>query len=438
MKDIIDTLDKHNKKAYVVGGAVRDKLLGLQPEDVDITTDATPEELMKMFKHRNIGLVGATFGVVLVDDIEIATFRKDIYHKAGFSVSYAKTIEEDLARRDLTINAIAEDCITGKIVDPFGGRKDLKNNIIRFVGNGRARIKEDPCRILRACRFLAKLEGSFHPETLRALKAKAGMLRIVAPERIRLEIMKAMKLETPSLFFSAMHVIGGLRHVLPELEACTRCSHGTHHIETIFEHSMLAGDAIHPKFPVLRLAAFLHDIGKPAAFIQAGDGSFKQHEHIGSNLAGKRLKALTFTNEEIKTITGLIRLHMRPVRGLKPAAARRLRKVLYDRDVDPRDLIRLKLADLKANVKKDSKIKPSFVRNMLINAGVYTVEEDLPLTVKSLSLKGGEIIKHFGLEPGPLVGEIQRHLLSYVIENGEETNTFEELYEETKRYLNKL
>ena len=435
MKDIIATLHTNNKKVYYVGGAVRDRLSNVEPEDIDLTTDATPEELVCLFSHRKVGLVGATFGVVLVDGIEVATFRKDIYHKAGFKVTYTDKIEEDLARRDLTINAMAIDCKTNEIADPFNGKADLKDEVIRFVGNGEHRIKEDPCRILRACRFLAKLEGSFHPDTFKALVDNVELLKSVPPERMRLELLKAMKVKTPSLFFSSLHLIGGLRYVCPALETCTTIPHGLHHVETIFEHSMLAGDYIHPKFPLLRLAAFLHDIGKPEAYRICGDGSFKGHEAIGAILAKTTLKRLCFTNEEIETVTGLIRLHMRPIRNLRAPAARRLQKAMYDYKVDGRDLIRIKLADHTANVRKASKINPKFVRDMLKNTGVYKTEEELPFTVNSLKLKGGEIINEFNLKPGPLVGQIQRHLLSYVIENGEEFNDYNLLTKEVENFL---
>ena len=191
--------------AYVVGGAARDILSGREPEDVDIVTNATPDEIEILFQEQSVKAVGKSFGVVLVDGYEVAKFRQDRY--SGLSdkaceVSFVENIEDDLSRRDLTINAMALCDLSGDIIDPHNGRSDLKKRRIRFVGNPRERIFEDPNRIVRACRFLARIDGRFDPETFEDLREFGHYVRDhVAVERVRTEIMKAMKIRRASRFF---------------------------------------------------------------------------------------------------------------------------------------------------------------------------------------------------------------------------------------------
>ena len=428
---------KHGFECYTVGGAVRDMFLGIESSDIDYATNATPEEMIEIFKeHRVINMVGKSFKVLIINGTEVATYRKDRQQK-NFSAKhckpvYADTIEEDLARRDLTINAMALGA-EGTLIDPFNGRGDLEKGIIRMVGDPYERINQDPCRIVRACRFLALIEGTFEANTFYALQEKAHFVkRYVDPERIRLEILKAMKVDTPSLFFSALYLIGVLQDILPEMSEAFGFYHGIHHKEDVAEHLLQAGDNISKKFPLLRLAAFLHDIGKPTAFKQNMDGSFCHHEHIGARLVRDVLKRLKFTNKEVKYISNLVYMHMRQSRSLTPAAQRRLQKKLAEFEVDPRDFVRLKIADRQANMARGrSKITP--IKELLRGVGIRTKEEPSPLTVKDLALRGGDIIELLGIQPGPRVGILQKALLEFVLEEGPETNNKEVLYEQLKR-----
>ncbi len=425
--------------AYLVGGVFRDLSIGKEPTDYDIATNATPDELIKLFSDKKVNTVGKSFGVVLIDNVEVATFRKDRFNERlnakSCSPIFAETIEEDLARRDLTINAIAVDIKEGEVIDKHGGINDIENRIIRFVGDPYERIEEDPCRILRACRFFALMSGSFEKQTLQALKDRATYVRDhIAPDRIRNEILKAMTVEYPSLFFGSLYLIGALRFIFKALDTCFEHYHGDYHIETISEHLMLTGDNLSPRDPVLRLAGYLHDIGKPYAFIEHNGDSFVQHEKYGSNIAKRELGYLHFSKRDINRICNLIYVHMRPCRSLKKSSARRLQKHLSDLNVDPRDYIRLKLADRTANIKNDDN-RLSMIKPMLINTGIVSKEEDLPLTVKDLALSGGEIIEIFKLKPGPKIGQIQRELLDYVITYGEERNNKEHLIDIARLYI---
>lgn len=434
-KHICSILKSNGFEAYIVGGAVRDTLLNKQVKDYDITTNATPEQIITMFPYADINIVGKSFGVVIIDNTEVATYRLDRFEQELNAKSckpiFSDNIQDDLARRDLTINAIAMDSFSGDIIDPFDGRKDLLDKIIRFVGNPVDRITEDPCRILRACRFLAEIEGVFDTDTLTAIKERAHYIINIPKDRIRNEIIKAMSSDYPSLFFGAMSITGVLRYVFPTMCICVDHEHGNHHIENIWEHLMLTGDTLHKKDPTLRLTGYLHDIGKPLSF----DGDkFIEHESFGYNILKQELKDLNFSNNDIERITNLVLVHMRTCRGLTPRGIRRLRKTLHDLNVDPRDYIRLKLADRQANIKNGPN-KISKIKSMVINVGIKELEPDLPMTVKDLALSGGEIIKKFGLAPGPIVGSIQKHLLAKIIDLGEEFNTKDFLTDETRSYL---
>ncbi len=440
--EIVQRLYNAGFEVFLVGGAVRDMLRDLPPKDFDYATNAKPEEVQKIFSDKKIAVVGKRFKVTIVEGVEVATYRKDNQTKL-FSAKYcepvyAKTIEEDLARRDLTINAMAINAVTKEFIDIYGGEEDLRNGIIKFVGVPINRIQQDPNRIIRACRFLAELQGSFTPETLQVLiECSTYVKRHVEPNVVRKEILKALGTKEPSIFFSALHLIGALKYVFPAMDLCFNHTGGKFHPETIGEHLMSAGDNVSAKYPLVRLAGYLHDCGKPSAFEQAGDGSFISHEHIGIKLTEKYLKKLRFSNDEVEIVKQLVGAHMRTCLGLTPRGMRRLKKFLSDRSIKPRDYIRLKLADRLANMDRSpTEIGP--VRGMIINAGIRDSEEELPLTVKNLAVSGGELIVKFCLVPGPKVGILHRMLLEFVVEEGTEYNTYPHLVNQAEIYLKEL
>ncbi len=446
-REIAYTIYKEGFEIYVVGGAVRDFMLGVVPKDYDFATNAKPKELMKLFKNSGKKIVtrGKSFKVVLVEGIEIATYRKDVQEPGKIGAKYCKpeyadSIEEDLKRRDLTFNAMAYKCFDGLpdekvIIDLHAGYSDLKQGIIRMVGNPYERINQDPCRILRAARFFAAKGKRFDTETLLAMQDCAHYVKkYVEPDRIRIEILKAMELETPSLFFSALHLIGCLKDIFPEMDKCFNHDHGKYHIENIGEHCMHAGDVVSPRFPLLRLAAFLHDCGKPKAFKKQGDGSFVCHELYGGKCTEVNLKKLKFSKAETKQVAQLVFTHMYQCRGLTPKGIRKLHKRLADYSVDPRDFIRLKLADRSSNMCKGPNDWTP-IKQLVINAGIRGYVEDIPFTTHDLDVSGGELITNLNLIPGPIVGKLQKHLLMFVIENGEEFNNKKLLLKEAIKYL---
>jgi tRNA nucleotidyltransferase (CCA-adding enzyme) len=435
--DIIKRLCDHNHDTYLVGGGIRDMLSGDEPKDFDIVTAATPEMIMALFADCAVKTVGKSFGVVLVNGYEVATFRHDRHSGIGdknCTVFFAHSIQEDLGRRDFTVNAMAYCELTGEIVDMHGGRGDLQNRIVRFVGDPLERIKEDPNRIIRACRFLAKLKGEFDLETRTALMDNAHYVRdCVSPERIRLEILKAMELSMPSLFFSALHSINVLQYIFPEMDACVGHTHGEHHIEDIFVHLMIAGDEIGQEDPLLRLAMYLHDVGKPLAYKKRADGSFVHHENIGADIVVDELQALKFSKAEISRVKNLIEIHMINVSGVSDKAMRKFLKKLNDRDVSFDDFIKIRVSDRAANKKRRPFDEDEILA--LKDHSNRVQKEGIPFNALSLAISGGELIKEFNLTPGPIVGELQSYLLNQILDQGQEFNYRESLLLLAREYL---
>lgn len=415
-------------QVYLVGGAVRDIVLGLEPNDYDLATDATPKDIKRVFRYTDhkTGFVGESFGVTLVDGVEVATFRGDDYDEGGaknVAVTFVKTIEEDLARRDFTINAMALDR-NGNLIDPYGGVNDLFNSnlqcpVIRFVGDAGQRIWEDPNRIIRAFRFVARFNGTLHQESFEAIVENSDKFSLIAPERVRLEIIKTLEsCKEASVFWNLMRISGVLNVFIPELVDGYEHDHGNHHAEDVWVHNMIAGDAVSTKFPLVKLAAYLHDIGKPASFDREL-GTFYEHQHFGADIARNRLSALKFTNDEIRHIVNLVLVHMDGTRGMSNKSRRRLKNKLAAYGIEWREYVRLRIADRTANVQR-----PNFtIRDIRDYIEIFTLVEEVPVSVNSLVLSGGQLIEIFNLTPGPLVGKIQRELLKFVIDEGDEYNS---------------
>lgn len=410
---IIETLCKNGCKSYLTGGVVRDLFLGKVPNDYDVVTEATSDQVVNFFP--NASTVGKAFEVCIVDGIEVAGYRKDVNFDIGHKnceVTPAMSLEEDLARRDLTINAMAFCPYTNELIDPYGGKQDLEDKIIRFVGEPHLRIKEDPCRILRACRFYALLDGELDPYTFRAMKNSWRQLKdSIAPERIRTEILKAMKIRKASKFFEALQHIEALQDIIPPLSDCYGFPGGKYHNETIFEHCMIVGDSISTRCPITKLAGYLHDVGKPI-FVRK-DGSFKEHENIGV----RELEVLRFSINEIRKIEELIRLHMFSPKEAKGKGTRRFLGKL--KNITYRDFLRLKFADYTGNLRRGSlsfsekkKIINKFESEILREDGVTN-------GVNSLAINGHDIMSLFDLRPGPEVGAYLNYLYEIVLENPE-------------------
>lgn len=423
-------------EVYLVGGAVRDILLGDTPKDWDFATNATPDQIEEVFtsfdnhKHFKLDFVGASFGVMLIDGIEVATYRGDQYFGGGdkdVEISYVKTIEEDLERRDLTINAMAMS-LNGTLIDPWGGRRDLTKwdkPIIRFVGEAEDRINEDENRIFRALRFAARFKAEFDTETWYAITSavRAGKISKIAPERIRLEIIKTMESTKKSSFFwNLLKNSGILEIIFPEMVLGYQHDHGNHHDEDIWEHNMIAGDYVTHENPLVKLAAYLHDVGKPASYDEKL-GTFYEHQHYGADIVRERLSALKFSGEEIKFVVNLVLIHMDGTRGMSAKSRRKLKSKLNAYGLHWKEYLAVRIADRAGNTSRND----FTIEQIHDYIDMFTLVEEVPFSVTDLAISGGEIIEIFSLTPSPLIGKIQRQMLKKVIEDGDQWNTCDNL-----------
>ncbi len=344
MKDfatsIVQTLRQRGFQAYLVGGCVRDLLLGRQPKDYDVATDATPQEVMGIFPQTYA--VGAQFGVVLIPApdgitlasepetpaksraVEVATFRSDISYSDGRhpdQVRFSKTPQDDVARRDFTINGMLLDPLNGEVLDFVGGREDLKAGIIRTIGDAEERFAEDKLRMLRGVRFAARFEYSIDRQAFTAMQKLAGEIRVVSRERVRDELTRML---TEGHARSAFLMLDGsdlLPHVLPEISAM----HGVeqppefHPEGDVFVHTLLLLDHLpQPCPPTVAWGALLHDVGKPATFRIAPDRiRFDNHVEVGVKIAQDICRRLRFSNEDTEQILALVSNHMRFADALK-------------------------------------------------------------------------------------------------------------------------
>ena len=429
--NIINKLQENGFQAYVVGGAVRDLLLGCPVYDWDITTDAAPKQVASLFeKVVPTGIKYGTVTVMLEDgDFEVTTFRCDEKYSDGRhpdKVSFTKDLKEDLSRRDFTVNAIAYDPVSGSLADPFDGKTDLNNKLIKAVGAPLDRFKEDGLRTLRACRFAAKLDFKIEKKTLVAVNATLNVFKKVASERVRDEILKMLSSEKPSIGFEYMRCAGLLKIVLPELEKCVGVKQPKQfHAHDVYYHAVYACDAAPKELPMVRLAALLHDISKPQC--KKGD-TFYDHDNKGAETAEKIMKRLKFGSDDVKEVKNLIKNHMFNYTGQwSDSAVRRFIKRVGLGSME--DLFILRLADMKAMEKE---IDAEYLKE-LKDRIKKVVDDENALNISDLKINGKDIMKEFKIGQGPKVGKILSFLLDNVLEDPS-LNSKKTLLELAKKY----
>nr|WP_319495353.1 CCA tRNA nucleotidyltransferase [uncultured Desulfobacter sp.] len=414
--DIIETLWNDGFHASVAGGAVRDALLGIAPEDVDLLTNARPEDLARLFSAQDSKYVGKAFAVTLINKVEVATCRPADKKAVDAGHTFPAT---DLGRRDLTINSIAWDPKARTLADPFGGQADIKNKIIRFTRNPFDRIEEDPVRMVRACRFAARFGFKIEPESFDAIRAKAHKITVQgSAERIQLEIVKAMGMDKPSGFFNLLHDTGLLGRILPSLDRCYDLDGGPHHGETVFEHNLLVGDALPASMPTLRLAGFLHDTGKMDALeIKDGRNSFPGHETFTQAMMND-LERLRFSRKDMDYIQSLVRGHMRPLKAdTTPRAVRRLLAMLDDLNLSYHDFLRMRIADKKSNLNPVKKPYTLGDIRLRLDKILDALNSKAPFNVNNLDISGREIQDILGLTEGPAIGKVKALLFEKVLDD---------------------
>jgi len=400
---------RNGYELYLVGGAVRDLIQGKSVTDYDFATDATPEEVQRLF--RRVIPTGIQHGTVTVryrnSSYEVTTYRVDGTYsdnRRPDSVTFTPSLAEDLKRRDFTINAIALDPLTGTIIDPHNGVADIHSRTVRSVGDPARRFNEDALRILRAVRFSCRLQFSIEPETADAIPAYAARLKNVSVERIGSELEKIMSAEKPSVGWQMMLRTGILAVVLPELVVP----------EDIFDHLIASADCTPPENPVVRWAALLHDTGKPATeSVVDGAMHFPGHENRSAEIAETVLSRLRFPTKLVRRVRHLVAHHMFDYEPLwSDAAVRRfIRRIGVD-SID--DLISLRLADHCG--KTGTLVMPVYLQSLRKRVHALTSGKT-PLSRTDLAIDGNDLVSDCGIPRGPKIGIILEELLQTCLDD---------------------
>lgn len=415
---IISELSKHGHEAYVVGGSIRDVLIGLTPKDYDVTTSATPEEVMAIFpKTIPTGLKHGTVGVRTHEGLfDVTTYRTDgeyILHRYPKNVIFVDDLVEDLRRRDITINAIAYNPQKG-IIDPFEGTEDIHKKLIRAVGNPILRFKEDALRILRAVRLATTLNFNIEEKTLLAMVETMEGLKFISVERIREELSTILLSKHPSRGIRMLFDLGIMKYILPELMTMASfLQYNPYHHKDVLGHTLEVLDHVPNTLP-LRLAALFHDSGKPATFTvdEHAVGHFYGHEHHSSTLAKETLLRLRYDHKTIEKVSKLVAFHMVSTQMKNPVKIKKLIIDLGQEHID--DLLSLKIADASGKPKTEDAPLAD------IRAFQRRIQEILtrkdPLTIKDLAINGQDLLT-LGMKEGKAIGNALHELLLYVLKH---------------------
>mgnify|MGYP000446871121 FL=1 len=419
----------------LVGGPVRDAFLGRKAPDLDFTTDARPDDIIKVLKgfvdaHWDIGREFGTIGARVGDDqIEITTYRADKYDRDSRKpeVAFGKDLTEDLLRRDFTVNSMALRLPEKVFVDPFNGLKDLMDGIIRTPGRPEDSFSDDPLRMMRGARFASQLEFEIEPETFEAMCNMVDRIEIISAERVQAEFVKLMLGKNPRKGLEVLVDSGLAEKVLPELPALKLEVDEHHHHKDVYEHTLrVVEQAIDyekdyglEKDFTLRFAALMHDIGKPATRrLEPGGGvSFYHHDVVGAKLTKKRMQALRFDNETTKAVCRLIELHLRffgySDQAWTDSAIRR-----YVRDAEDQ-LLRLH-ALTRADVTTRNQRKAERLAHAYddLEKRIAIIAEQEELNAMRPDLSGEDIMRILDLKPSREVGEAYNYLLELRIEEG--------------------
>ena len=462
---VLQKLTGPGHEAFVVGGCVRDLLLKKTPKDWDVTTSAAPEDVQKLFPdsfyENTFGTVGVKTesGDPALAVVEVTTFRvEEAYSDKRHPdrVSFARTLQEDLARRDFTMNAIAlrienlESRILSpepkkvsqnskfqirdskfSIIDPYGGQEDLKNKLIRAVGEPEKRFTEDALRMMRAVRLAAQLGFAIEQKTLDAIKKDAHSLAAISRERIRDELEKIIMSDNAEKGILLLEEAGMLAYTLPELREGIGVQQNLHHIYTVFEHNVRAlAYAVRNKYALaVRLASLLHDVGKPHT--KRGEGKFATfygHDVVGARMTARALDRLRFSKDTIDKVSLLVRHHLfyYNVGEVTPSSVRRLLRNVGPENIH--DLVKVREADrIGSGVPK---AVPYKLRHFMYI--VEKVSRD-PISTSMLAIDGNEVMRILAIAPGPKVGLVLNALLGEVLEDPQK-NTVAYLAERTKEF----
>ena len=417
VKFILKELNKYGL-GLLVGGSIRDILLGVEPNDFDFATNIKYNELLEIFKNFSPKEIGKDFGIIQIKingiHYEIAKFRQDGQYsdnRRPDSVKFVNSFYEDASRRDFSVNAMGYD---GNVLyDFFNGQADLKEGIIRFVGNGETRIKEDSLRMLRAIRFLTKSKDfKLHNYTYEDVYYNSPLIKNISPERIRMELDKILVSNLPSKGFKILQDTGLLKHIIPELDICKEFNqNNSHHDKDLFEHTMVVLDNTEPNL-VTRLSALFHDIGKPDTHSKDdnGESHYYLHHKVSADMSEDIMKRLKYDNDTINKVKRLIYNHMNKSDRQSDKSIKKFINRVGKENLDMMfDLLKSDIIGHKPphNFESLNELK-SKCNNFL--------SEKEPTTRFELEIKGKDIIK-LGFKQGKIIGEILENCMDLVLDN---------------------
>ncbi len=421
VRDLCRVLAGAGHAAYIVGGAVRDLMLGLPgPLEWDVATSARPDEVTALF-DRTVP-TGIRHGTVTVlrggEQYEVTTFRGESSYSDGRhpdEVTYLDDIEADLSRRDFTMNAMAVDPRDGTLIDPHGGRAAIERRVLEAVGDAVERFREDGLRPLRAARFTAVIEVEPAAGLTEAMRDTRDVFEKVSAERKRDEILKMMHARTPSRGWRMLEQAGYVGLLFPGLEDAIGCEQGGRHEHDVWTHSLLCMDACPPCDPLLRLAGLLHDAAKPETASPRGDDGmhFYRHEQIGEQKVAAWLRDLHFRSADVERVSLLVRHHMVIYSPEWTDAAVR-RFIARTGRALVHDVIDLAIADVRTQGSSDFLVPLAEELRGRVDA---ELEKGSVIDRTALAVSGRDVMEHLGLEPGPRVGEIIAALLDRVVED---------------------
>lgn len=462
-----ETFRESDHELQLVGGYVRDVILARPGVDVDAATDATPQEIKRLLRPHaeHLWTVGERFGTIGAEvggySVEVTTYRSDLYTAGSRhpEVTFGETLEEDLARRDFTINAIAADALTGEVRDPEGGREDLASGVIRPVGEPLDRMRDDPLRMLRAVRFAAQLSSEERPFAITpalesAIRDNSGWLQSISAERIREELEKILLTSNVSEGLRTLVRLGLMPYVVPEFMETVDVSQDEElHHKDVFEHTLIVVSNVEAD-PVLRKAAFFHDVGKPRTLVyehrctfcgakstqktsEQGDCPecggrtlpnrvhFYGHENVGAKIARKAMSRLAYPKDETESVSHLVVNHMRPMSyaaGREPWSDSAVRRFIRDAHlekggrtlVDVYTLLKLARADITGGAPRRREVAEASWQSLKERVDAVLAEDQIEKLESPIG--GNELMARYGKGPGPWIKPVKQYLENEVVE----------------------
>ena len=421
---ITQVFDSAGFQLFLVGGPVRDRIMGRTAHDLDFATDARPNKTKVLVRRagadavygvgERFGTVGARFDGV---QVEITTFRSESYSPDSRKpeVAFGDSLESDLSRRDFTVNAIAQNAQTGEIIDPYGGLRDIVARVIRAVGNPDQRFHEDPLRLLRAVRFAIQLEFDIDTDTASAIRRNARRLGTISSERIGAELQLILLAQRPDRAIVTMRDLGLLNFTLPELIPMqSTAQDDRHEHKDVFAHTMRVLAATAPLAP-LRWSALLHDVGKPSTkSVRRGRVRFYGHEEVGSRMARDILQRLRFDNRLNDRVTHVVRLHMRTNSYNQDWTDGAVRRFIREAHEDHGTLIALSRADITSY--RPRRVEAGLAQVAELEARCETLQAEHDVQTLDSPLDGHHLMELFSRPPGPWIKPIKQHLLDLVLD----------------------